>query len=172
MPGRQTYQPHNELQQDQSSLKHYFGPKHYYCVETICYRYGVVKAWAKFAKSESPKKILKFLAAVFPTKEERLDFICINKACLVLQTAISNGSQNEWKKTSQFIVDIYHYNNHKESDELCHKWLCEQLNAWLGEFAAILKQMTANNFNWMIHIMLYYHTQIEEDNEDEQEEEE
>ncbi|TFK17217.1 hypothetical protein FA15DRAFT_563228, partial [Coprinopsis marcescibilis] len=38
--------------------------------------------------------------------------------------------------------------------------VCEQLNAWLGGFAAILKRMTANNFNWMIHVMLYYHTQI------------
>ncbi|TFK16389.1 hypothetical protein FA15DRAFT_745170 [Coprinopsis marcescibilis] len=54
--------------------------------------------------------------------------------------------------------------------------------AWLGGgCAAILKWKTANNFNWMIHVMLYYHTQIvqskqernmEEDNENEQEEEE
>ncbi|TFK18322.1 hypothetical protein FA15DRAFT_709965 [Coprinopsis marcescibilis] len=54
--------------------------------------------------------------------------------------------------------------------------------AWLGGgFAAILKWKTANNINWMIHVMLHYHTQIvqskqeinmEEDDEDEQEEEE
>ncbi|PPQ89628.1 hypothetical protein CVT25_012625, partial [Psilocybe cyanescens] len=27
-----------------------------------------------------------------------------------------------WQKTSQFIVDSYHYINHQTSDYLCHKW--------------------------------------------------
>ncbi|TFK17151.1 hypothetical protein FA15DRAFT_683597 [Coprinopsis marcescibilis] len=187
--GQQTYQPHDEPQQDQIGLKHYFGPKRYYCVEAICYACGVVKAWAKFAKSESPTKILKFLAAVFPTKEERPDFICIDKAYLVLQTAISNGSWNEWKEKSRFIVDTYHHNNHKESDELYCKW-CNpapmdgsQPNLVIiaidAEGRPYLKrafntQMTANNLNWMIHVMLYYHTLTlnkEDEDEDKQEEE-
>jgi len=36
---------------------------------------------------------------------------------------------------------------------------CEQLNAWLGGFETILKRMTAGNFNWFLHTMLFYHTQ-------------
>ena len=35
---------------------------------------------------------------------------------------------------------------------------CEQLNAWLGGYESILKHMTASNFNWFIHVMLFYHT--------------
>ena len=35
---------------------------------------------------------------------------------------------------------------------------CEQLNAWLGGYESILKRMTASNFNWFIHVMLFYHT--------------
>ena len=35
---------------------------------------------------------------------------------------------------------------------------CEQLNAWLGGFESILKQMTPSNFNWFIHVMLFYHS--------------
>ena len=35
---------------------------------------------------------------------------------------------------------------------------CEQLNAWLGGFEAILKRMTSDNFNWFLHTMLSYHT--------------
>ncbi|KAF8798383.1 hypothetical protein BYT27DRAFT_7018067, partial [Phlegmacium glaucopus] len=28
----------------------------------------------------------------------------------------------EWKKTSRFIVDSYHYRNHSGNDNLCHTW--------------------------------------------------
>ncbi|RDB26707.1 hypothetical protein Hypma_005269, partial [Hypsizygus marmoreus] len=84
----------------------------YYCVETICALCGVVIAWTKFAKAELPTNILNFLDAVFPTPELRPNYICIDKACLLLRTAISNGAWNTWKLTTQFITDSYHYINH------------------------------------------------------------
>ena len=34
---------------------------------------------------------------------------------------------------------------------------CEQLNAWLGGFETILKWMTSKNFNWFMHVMLFYY---------------
>ena len=63
---------------------------------------------------------------------------------------------------------------------------CEQLNAWLGGFESILKKMTPSNFNWFLHVMLFLHTRLliekqenkpnglenERDEEDEEEEEE
>jgi len=36
---------------------------------------------------------------------------------------------------------------------------CEQLNGWLGGFDSILKRMTQTNFNWLLHVMLFYYTQ-------------
>jgi hypothetical protein len=63
-----------------------------------------------------------FLASVYPTEESRPDYICIDKACLVLRHCIASGDWNEWKKTSRFIVDSYHYTNHEVTDELCRKW--------------------------------------------------
>ena len=42
---------------------------------------------------------------------------------------------------------------------LCALQACEQLNAWLGGFEPILKRMTAGNFNWLLHTMLFIHTQ-------------
>ena len=36
---------------------------------------------------------------------------------------------------------------------------CEQLNGWIGGFDSILKRMTIDNFNWFLHVMLFYHTQ-------------
>jgi len=82
-----------------------------------------VIAWAKFAKAESPTNILEFLESIYPTEESHPDYICIDKACLVLRTAVANGSWNSvWKNTTRFIVDAYHYTNHRTTDELCRKW--------------------------------------------------
>jgi hypothetical protein len=98
-------------------------PSKTYCVETICAPCGVVVAWAKFVKAESPSNILNFLEQTFPTEDSRPDYICIDKACLVLRTSLVNGSwQQTWSKTSRFIVDSYHYTNHSVSDALCRKW--------------------------------------------------
>ena len=35
----------------------------------------------------------------------------------------------------------------------------EQLNAWLGGFQVILNRMSAGNFDWFLHTMLYLHTE-------------
>ena len=35
---------------------------------------------------------------------------------------------------------------------------CEQLNSWIGGFESILKRMTIDNFNWFLHVMLFYNT--------------
>jgi len=118
---RGNVQPHDE-NAPEPLRSHYFSPPRFYCVETICAPCGAVIAWAKFAKSESPTNILNFLDKVYPTEESRPDYICIDKACLVLRTAISNGSWNEWQKTSRFIVDAYHYINHRTNDFLCRKF--------------------------------------------------
>jgi hypothetical protein len=32
------------------------------------------------------------------------------------------------------------------------------LNGWIGGFDSILKRMTIDNFNWFLHVMLFYHT--------------
>ena len=63
------------------------------------------------------------MESVYPTEESRPDYICTDKACRVLCTAISNGSWDRiWKKTTRFIVDSYHYINHRTDDYLCRKW--------------------------------------------------
>ena len=64
-----------------------------------------------------------FLQSVYPTSESRPSYICIDKACLVLCTSVSNGNLEEiWKPTTHFIVDSYHYTNHAPTDDLCRKW--------------------------------------------------
>jgi len=115
-------QPHDEDAGSQSRKDNYFVPPRFYCVETICAPCGAVHAWTLFDKAESPTNILNFLDAVYPTPDVRPDYVCIDKACMVLCTAISNGSWNVWKETTRFIVDSYHYINHRANDYLCRKW--------------------------------------------------
>jgi len=115
-------QPHDEPTPE-ILRANYFGPSRFYCVETICAPCGTVIAWAKFARAESPTNILQFLETVYPTEELWPDYICIDKACAVLHTAIVDGSWDTiWKKTTRFIVDTYHYVNYRTTDYLCQKW--------------------------------------------------
>ena len=194
-------QPHDEPAPEVQYAT-YFMPRRFYCVETICAPCGVVIAWAKFARSESPSHIMQFLETVYPTEESRPDYICIEKACQVLSHSIAAGSWDRWSTTSRFIVDAYHYINHKVTDFLCRAWCnpapmdgsapnlvildydkrgqpyykrafntqaCEQLNAWLGGFESIMRKMTVGNFNWFLHTMLFYHTQMVLEKQEKQE---
>jgi len=189
-----THIPHDqpEPQQARQQLKHHFVAPRFYCVETICAPCGVVIAWTKFAKAESPTNILDFLESVFPEESAHPNYICIDKACLLLRHAVASGRWNLWKDTTCFVVDSYHYINHRTTDYLCRKYCnpaplngsapnlitvaydkyghphykrafntqaCEQLNAWLGGFETILKRMSTGNFNWLLHTMLFIHTQ-------------
>jgi len=39
-----------------------------------------------------------------------------------MKTAVTNKSWDIWKQTSHFIVDTYHYTNHKATDSMCREW--------------------------------------------------
>ena len=116
------HQAHDQPAPDPTKTKHFFGPATFYCVETICAPCGVVVAWAKFAKSESESNILAFLNQVYPSKELRPNYICIDKACRVLKHIAAQGHWDEWSETTRFIVDSYHYQNHRKTDTLCRTW--------------------------------------------------
>lgn len=121
-PVQQNSHPHDQPVPENHKA-HYFSPSRFYCVETLCAPCGVVIAWAKFAKAESPTNILAFLEAVYPTPESHPSYICIDKACLVLRTSIHNKSWEQiWAPTTRFIVDTYHYGNHAATDEMCRTW--------------------------------------------------
>ena len=122
-PGlRRTAQPHDADDDVIIPRNNYFGAARFYCVETITAPCGVVIAWVKFDRAESPTNILNWLEKIYPTEESQPHYICIDKACRVLRTAIANGSWDRWKKTTRFIVDSYHYINHRTLDYLCRKW--------------------------------------------------
>jgi len=77
-------QRHDEDNEEPLPSPNFFGPARYYCVETICAPCGVVIAWTKFARSESPTNILQFLEDIYQNEASRPDYICIDKGCKVL----------------------------------------------------------------------------------------
>ena len=128
LPTQQRNQhPHEEPAPNPQARHTYFSPNRFYCVKTLYAPCGVVIVWIKFPKAESPTNILWFLESVYPTEESRPDYICIDKACLILKHAINNDTWPIWSQTSWCIVDSYHYMNHRTSDYLCRKW-CNRMN--------------------------------------------
>jgi len=65
---------------------------------------------------------LDFLDKVYPDTSSRPDYICIDKACKLLRHAVASGRWEAWKNTTRFIVDSYHYINHRTEDYLCRKY--------------------------------------------------
>jgi hypothetical protein len=114
-------QPHDEPAPEIKKIQHFFGPATFYCVETICLPCGLVVAWAKFAKSESESNILAFMNNVYPNKCLHPHYICIDKACRVLKHISAQGHWDDWD-TTRFIVDSYHYQNHRKTDAFCQRW--------------------------------------------------
>ncbi len=114
--------PHDRPVPPDQENKNYFSPKRFYCVETVCAPCGTVIAWTKFAKSESPTKIMNFLSSIYPTRESQPAYICIDKACSVLKFNVNNGAYANWFETTRFVVDSYHYINHKATDSICRTW--------------------------------------------------
>ncbi|TFK44612.1 hypothetical protein BDQ12DRAFT_695059 [Crucibulum laeve] len=162
----QNTQAHDEETPPDRLKDHYFGPSKFYCVETICAPCGVVIAWNLFDRSESAIQILDFLERIFPKEESSPTYICIDKACLILQSAISNQNAicQKWCNPAPLdgsapnLVGI-DYNKYGKPyyKQAFNTQACEQLNAWLGGFESILKRMTPNNFKWFLHTMLFYH---------------
>ena len=69
-PGlRRTVQHHDDDEDVIIPRHNYFGAARFYCVETITAPCGVVIAWVKFDKSESPTNILNWLEKIYPTEE-------------------------------------------------------------------------------------------------------
>ena len=93
----QPWQPDDAEGPAERTNNELFTPPRMYRVETICAPCGVVIAWAKFPKAESPANILNFLDHACPIEEARPAYICIDKACLVLRTSVANGTWQRWQ---------------------------------------------------------------------------
>ena len=76
---------------------------------------------------------------------------------MVLRTANANRSWKELKITTCFIVDSYHYNNHKATDALCAK-ICNP--APLDESAPNLVQFSRDKHG-VLQMQRAFNTQVD-----------
>ncbi|KIJ50900.1 hypothetical protein M422DRAFT_78823, partial [Sphaerobolus stellatus SS14] len=63
--------------------------------------------------------VLAFISHVFPANEPRPSFISYDNACGLLRHVGHQNIEDTWIRTTRFIVDAWHYINHKASDLLC-----------------------------------------------------
>ncbi|KAF8057814.1 hypothetical protein FPV67DRAFT_1429731 [Lyophyllum atratum] len=111
LPETAIQRPHDEEDPEAARFprrKNYFSPNRSYCVETACAPCGVVLAWTKFAKSESPTNILNWLKDLFPTKDDRPSYVCIDKACQVFKTARMTSQNFNWFIHTMLIYHVKH----------------------------------------------------------------
>ncbi|KAF8320179.1 uncharacterized protein EI90DRAFT_2939540, partial [Cantharellus anzutake] len=85
-----------------------------HCLEIVTRPCGCVIAWAKFPVSESPTNIIQMSTNLFPTADSHPTYIVVDKACRILGTLLSTGAADTWFATTQFLVDAFHFKNHKE----------------------------------------------------------
>ncbi|KAF8882300.1 hypothetical protein BD779DRAFT_1612503 [Infundibulicybe gibba] len=123
---QQNNQPHDESTPE-AKRKNYFGPSCFYCVETICAPCGVVIAWTKFDKAESPTIFCNFL-----------------RIMLVLRTSIANKSWEMWSRTSAPLDG---------SAPNLVPYYQRAFNTQARGFESILRRMTPGNFNWFLYVI-------------------
>jgi hypothetical protein len=72
---------------------------------------------------------------------------------------IAQDKQGQEYLQRAFNTQVYIFINFWITILLIKFQACEQLNSWLGGFESILKRMTTGNFDWFLHVLLFYHTQ-------------
>ncbi|KAJ7827428.1 hypothetical protein B0H13DRAFT_2256917 [Mycena leptocephala] len=126
--------------------------------------------------SESSSQVLRFLNRTWENHPDaKPSFISYDDACNLLRHIVTQDPDSHWIKTTKFIVDAWHYIGHRATDVLCRLWcnpaptngsqpdlVIVDLNAWLNGFEAQLRQMSATNFDFCVHVlMLLYKETVE-----------
>lgn len=116
--------PPLEDEPDGSKVEHRFHAKTTYCVQTCQYACGFPIAWGKCYRSESSTQVLALLNKWFQPGN-RPGFVGYDNACKLLAHMFTSAdiSSQSWLNTTCFIVDTFHYINHRAHDRFC-RTLC------------------------------------------------
>ncbi|KAJ7918117.1 hypothetical protein B0H13DRAFT_2231299 [Mycena leptocephala] len=167
-------------------VSHTFRAHTTYCLQTIQWACGCPIGWGKCYSSESSSQVLDFINRVWENHPNaKPSFIAYDDACNLLRHIVTQDPNSAWLTTTKFIVDAWHYIGHRATDVLCrygpdlvlvnvddngrthttrafNTETAEQLNAWLNGFEAQLRQMSATNYDFCVHVlMLLYKEMVE-----------
>ncbi|KAJ7312573.1 hypothetical protein DFH08DRAFT_918008 [Mycena albidolilacea] len=99
---------------------HTFKSRTIYCLQTVQWSCGVPVGWGKCYHSESTPQVLASLKKIWEgCPESRPSFMVYDKACELLRHIVTQDMQELWLTSTKFIVDAWHYINHRTTDTLC-----------------------------------------------------
>ena len=99
-----------------------FRARRTYCLQTIQWSCGIPISWGICFESESPTQVFELLEFTWPDSQNRPAFIAYDKACKLLAHIATHPEKQGWLDTTHFIVDAWHYINHRVTDVLCRTW--------------------------------------------------
>ncbi|KAK6996147.1 hypothetical protein R3P38DRAFT_2655422 [Favolaschia claudopus] len=106
-----------------NQVVHTFKAKSTYCLQTVQWACGYPVGWGKCYRSESSSQVLGILNRIwanFPNFKP--SFVAYDDACNLLRHIITQNPNDPWILTTKFIVDAWHYINHRATDILCRLW--------------------------------------------------
>ena len=118
----------------------------YVCIDKAC---KVLKTSVQNGSWESWSKTTRLIVDAYHYINHRVaDWLCR----VYCNPAPLNGS------APNLVIEAKTKDGKKYMKRAFNTQACEQLNSWIGGFESILKRMTIYNFNWFLHVMLFYHT--------------
>ncbi|KAF8521835.1 hypothetical protein JB92DRAFT_3274289 [Gautieria morchelliformis] len=106
----------------ETDLGHTFRARRTYCVQTIQWACGMPIGWGKCYEIESVSQVLQLVNFWFPPEGPRPAFIVYDNACKLLAHIVTQNTHDLWLTTTRFVVDAWHYINHRSTDHLCREW--------------------------------------------------
>ncbi|KIJ24701.1 hypothetical protein M422DRAFT_194383, partial [Sphaerobolus stellatus SS14] len=125
--GKPNWLPANVRRNEQNepmevNCSHRFRARTSYCHQTIQWSCGIPISWGICYESESPTQVFELLEFTWPDENTRPGFIAYDNACKMLAHIAKHPEKRNWLHTTRFIVDAWHYINHRETDVLCRTW--------------------------------------------------
>lgn len=113
--------PHGE---DGGAVVHRFRAGTTYCVQTLQWSCGMPIGWGKCYNAESVSQVFSILNNIFPEDESahRPTFLFYDNACKLLAHIVAQHRESLWIQSTRFLVDAWHYVNHRVADQLCRYW--------------------------------------------------
>ncbi|KAJ7870641.1 hypothetical protein B0H14DRAFT_3573844 [Mycena olivaceomarginata] len=167
-----------------AQVSHTFRAGTTYCLQTIQWSCG-------------SSQILAFLNRTWEHHpNSKPSFIAYDDACNLLRHVVTQDANSPWIRITKFIVDAWHYIDHRATDVLCRLWCnpaptdgsqpdlvlvdvdengcthttrafntetAEQLNVWLNGFEAQLRQMSATNYDFCVHVLMFLYKEMVEE---------
>ncbi|KAJ7742763.1 hypothetical protein B0H14DRAFT_3117558 [Mycena olivaceomarginata] len=160
-----------------AQVSHTFRAGTTYCLQTIQWSCRCPIAWGKCYRSESSSQVLAFLNRTWEHHpNSKPSFIAYDDACNFLRHIVTQDANSPWIRTTKFIVDAWHYIGHRATDVLCRLWcnpdptngsqpdlVLVDLNAWLNGFEAQLRQMSATNYDFCVHVLMFLYKEMVEE---------